>query len=127
MNELISIALALSPSLGMACVAAGALGRVKRTAGARARIAAVAEATERLSARDEEALHTATVRLPAMAAGPRPVGEHCAGSLLHPNLVGTAFGEAQQVVLRQAPSLLSSVPQQAPSSSVPAAEGERAL
>ncbi|MCX5275425.1 hypothetical protein [Streptomyces virginiae] len=127
MNELTSIALALSPSLSTACVAAGILGHVKRTAAARARIAADAEAAERLAARDEEALHTATVRLPTMATGPRPVGEHCAGSLLHPSLVGTAFGEAQQVLLRQAASFLNSVGQQAPSSAVPAAEGERAL
>ncbi|MCY0935988.1 hypothetical protein [Streptomyces sp. H34-S4] len=127
MNELTSIALALSPTLGTACAATAVLGRVKRTAAARARIAADAEAAERLAARDEEALHTATVRLPAMAAGPRPVGEHGAGSLLHPSLVGTAFGEAQQVALRQAASLLNSVAQQAPSSAVPATEGGRAL
>lgn len=127
MNELISIALALSPSLGTARVAAGVLGRVKRTAAAQARIAADVDAAKRLAARDEEALHTATVRLPVMAAGPRPVGEHCAGSLLHPSLAGTAFGEAQQVVLRQAASLLNSVPQQAPSSAVPAPEGGRTL
>lgn len=127
MNELTSIALALSPSLGTACVAAGVLGHVKRTVAARVRIAAAAEAAERLAARDEEASHTATVRLPAMTAGPRPVGEHSAGSLLHPSLVGTAFGEAQQGVLRQAASSLNSLPQQYPSTAVPAAEGERTL
>ncbi|MER6516727.1 hypothetical protein ABT246_07630 [Streptomyces sp. NPDC001553] len=113
MNELTSIALALPPSLGTARVAASVLGRVKRTAD--------------VGARAEKALNTAKVRPPAMAAGPRPVGAHSTGSLVHPSLVGTAFGEAQELVVRQGATLLNSVRRQASSSTVPTVAKGRAL
>ncbi|MFF5781866.1 ATP-binding protein [Streptomyces virginiae] len=113
MNELTTIALALSPSLGTACAARAVLGRAKRTAAASARSAADAEAAKTLKAQGEEVLHTATVRLPKMAAGPRPAHETFAGPPLHPDLVGAEFTEAQQVVLRQVAALLNAADNQA--------------
>ncbi|MCY0932116.1 hypothetical protein OTB20_39290 [Streptomyces sp. H27-H1] len=123
MIELTSIVLALSPTLGTACLAGAVLERVRRKAATQARNEADAEAAQRLDARDEEVLHTARVRLIAMAAGPRPADESSAGTLLHPQLVGTAFAEAQLVVLRQVAALLNTAEQQPHAASAPAAKG----
>ncbi|RKT08228.1 hypothetical protein BX286_6312 [Streptomyces sp. 3211.6] len=123
MIELTSLVLALSPTVGTACVAGAILGRVRRRAATRGRNEAYAEAAQRLAARDEEALHTAPVRLLAMAAGPRPVTESSAGTLLHPQLAGTAFAETQRVVLRQVAALLNAAEQPIHATATPATKG----
>ncbi|MFK0047874.1 ATP-binding protein [Streptomyces sp. NPDC090741] len=70
---------------------------------------ALQEGLARVKSRDDEVLHLATVRLPALAASPAPADPTHAGPLLHPQLGATPFGMALQGLMKQTATLVGDV------------------
>ncbi|MEV7556500.1 ATP-binding protein [Streptomyces sp. NPDC089795] len=70
---------------------------------------ALKEGLARVKIRDEEVVHLATVRLPALAASPAPTDPAHAGPLLHPQLGATPFGMALQGLMKQTATLVGDV------------------
>ncbi|MER5567240.1 ATP-binding protein [Streptomyces goshikiensis] len=100
--------LVLAPTGLAAAGAASAAAWYFRRAALRANHA-LQEGLARVKIRDEEVLHLATRRLPALAASPTPADPTQAGSLLHPQLGATPFGMALQGLVRQTAALVGDV------------------
>lgn len=100
--------LILAPTGLAAAGAASAAAWYFRRAAVRANHA-LQEGLARVKIRDEEVLHLATVRLPALAASPAPADPAHVGPLLHPQLRATPFGMALQGLMKQTSTLVGDV------------------